>query len=130
MAVNPVSAVWQILKEEKAVYDITRQRVYPNILPSSAGFPSVVYGQVSENRLETKDASIADGWRFQLELYAKNYAQAQELAQNIKSTFEWFERIVKNIGFVRIRFVNQDDAVYEEEKEAIKIVQDYSLKIR
>lgn len=128
MANNPIAAVWQILKETASVYTLTNQNVYPNILPSHTGFPAIVYGQLSEDKIETKDALINNGWRFQLEFYAEKYADLQQLSEAVKAVLQYYSGTVNEVGTVRIRFLDQSDALWEEDKELYKLIQDYSLK--
>ena len=128
MANNPIAAIWQILKEESSVYTLTNQNVYPNILPSHTGFPAIVYGQLSEDKIETKDALIPNGWRFQMEFYAENYADLQQLSEAVKAVLQYYDGTVPEIGAVKIRFSDQSDALWEDDKEVFKLIQDYRLK--
>lgn len=126
---NRVAAIWQILKEAPAVYAITRQNVYPNILPQNTPYPAVVYGQVAEDFLETKDAPIHNGYRVAVEVYAETYAKAQQLVTAIRDAIGNYTGTIAGLGFTRIRFVNQTDGIFEEDLEVFKISLDFSIKI-
>lgn len=125
---NPIAAVWQILKEEPTVYALTKQRVYPRQLPQKTTYPAVVYSQLSENYIGTKDGPIPDGHRFQLEFYAERYSEIQTLARTVKNKLDYYSGTLPKVGKVIIHFNDQSDAPWEDDIELYKIVQDYNLQ--
>lgn len=128
---EPIAAVWQILKEDATVYGMTDQAVYPNILPPEPVYPAIVYGQLSKGWIHSKDGSVEDGWRFQVEIFAENYGTLRTLATAVEDALHPYNGTVgQDVGFVRIRAIDESDALWEEQREVFKIIQDYSLKTR
>jgi len=129
MAIAAGAALWEVLREDASVQSATRGAVYPSQLPQNATYPAVVWGQLSDDTLDTKDGPINQGYAFQLDIYAKDYATAQALAQDIKTEMQWKSVAVDGLGTCRITFRDQGDAVVEDEKELIHIVQDYRVRV-
>lgn len=121
--------MWEVLREDVSVQNATRGAVYPSVLPANATFPAIVWGQLSDNMLDTKDGPVNDGYNFQLDIYAKDYATAQSIAQDVKSEMQWKQVTVTGLGTCRIAFRDQGDAVVEDENELIHIVQDYRVRV-
>ncbi len=127
--VNPILAVYELLKEDAAVYALTNQNLYPNILPDGVSGTAIVYGETSQDFQLSCDGPVPNGQRFQLELYADSYEVARNLAIAVKNVLDWYVGTVNTeVGFTRIHLVDQTDALWEDVKEQYKIIQDYSLK--
>lgn len=122
------TAIWQILRDDAAFMTSIASKVYPVQLPPSVSYPAVVYGQVSENSISTKDGPVRDGWRWQIDTYASTYASAQEIAQALRSRLDWYTATLPEAGTIRISFIDQSDNIYEDEKELFHITQDYLLR--
>lgn len=123
------SALWQTIRDDAELITAISGKFYPVQLPPHATYPAVVWGQVNENQIITKDGPIPDGWRFQIDVYAPTYAAAQSVAQRLKVKLNWYTAsFTGDLGNVRIVFEDQSDAMYQEDKELIKITQDYILR--
>lgn len=131
---NHMEAVYQLLRDDTAIQALVGSRIFPTQRPQESGFPAIVYSQLSEDRIETKDISIPNGHRFTLELYADQddptggYPKVQSIAKACKNLLEWYDGTVDSQKY-RIRFRDQNDAPFEEAPEAFKIIQDYSLRV-
>lgn len=129
-----MEAVYQLLVGDTTVVSLVGSKIYPGLRPEQSGFPCVVYSQLSENRIETKDIPVKNGHRFSLEIYAAEndasggYPKAKQIAQACKNLLEWYTGMVSGYTY-RIRFVDENDAPFEESPEAFKIIQDYSLRV-
>lgn len=126
--INPISAVWQILKEAPSVYALTGQRVYPRNLAQNVGYPAVVYSQLSDNSVSTKDGVASVDIDFRIEIYAETYTTAQDIAEAVKNTLTEYEGSISGIGSVANYLNDQNDAPWEGDVELFKIVQDYNLQ--
>ena len=129
MAIAAGAALWGVLREDVSVQQATNGAVYPSQLPQNATYPAIVWGQLSDDTLDTKDGPINQGYSFQLDIYGKDYVTAQELAQDVKTELQWKTVTVSGLGTCRIVFRDQGDAVPEDEKELIHIVQDYRVRV-
>ena len=122
------TAIWQVLRDDAEFMTSIASKVYPVQLPPSVSYPAVVYGQVSENAISTKDGPVKDGWRWQIDTYATTYARAQEIAQDIRTRLDWYTAAIVEVGNIRVSFLDQTDNLYEQDKELFKITQDYLLR--
>lgn len=132
---NHMEAVYKLLQQNSSVNNLLGTKIFPYTRPQKQGFPAVVYSQLSEDMIESKDGPIKNGHRFTLEIYADEndptggYPKAQAIAKACRNVLQWFTGTVDGYNY-RIRFENQNDAAYEEEPEAFKIIQDYKLNVR
>lgn len=131
---NHIAAVYQLLVQDTATVALVGTNIFPGQVPQKNGYPAIVYSQLGENRIETKDGPVKDGHRFSLEIYADandnagGYVKAQDVANAAKNLLEWYNGTVDGTTY-RIRFVDQTDATFEDVSEVFKIVQDYTLRI-
>ena len=121
--------MWEVLREDATVQAAARGAVYPGQLPQHVTYPAIVWGQLADNTRDTKDGPVNDGYQFQLDIYATDYKTVQSLALDIKSALQWKLVTVSGVGVCRIAFRDQGDAVVEDEKELLHIVQDYRVRI-
>ena len=132
---NHMEAVYYLLQQDATVSGIVGTNIFPYTRPQKQGFPAVVYSQLSEDMIESKDGPIKNGHRFTLEIYADEndadggYPKVQSIAKACRNRLQWFTGVVGNYTY-SIRFESQNDAAYEEEPEAFKIIQDYKLNVR
>ena len=133
-AKNHMEAVYQLLVHDAAVVALVGTNIFPNSVPQKNGYPAIVYSQLSEDRIESKDGPIMNGHRFTLEIYANlddvsgGYPKAQSIAKACKDLLIWYTGTVDSTMY-QIRFKDQMDAPIEESPEAYKITQDYSLRV-
>lgn len=133
-AKNHTAAVYQLLVDDSDVVDLVGTNIFPGQIPQKNGYPAVVYSQLSEDMIESKDGPISNGQRFTLEIYASiddaagGYPKAQSIANACKNLLQWYNGTVDGTKY-QIRFEDQNDAPFEEEPEAFKIIQDYSLEV-
>jgi hypothetical protein len=131
---NHIAAVYQLLVGDAATIALVGTNIFPGQVPQKNGYPAIVYSQLGENRIETKDGPVEDGYRFTLEIYADiddavgGYVKAQSIATAAKNLLEYYNGTTDGTRY-RIRFVDQTDATYEDVSEVFKIVQDYTLRI-
>ena len=133
-AKNHMEAVYQLLDQDSAVVALVGTNIFPGTIPQKNGYPAIVYSQLGEDRIETKDGPIMNGHRFTLEIYADiddpagGYPKAQSIAKAAKNLLEWYTGTVDGTTY-QIRFKDQEDAPIEDAPEAFKIMQDYSLRV-
>ena len=133
-AKNHIAAVYQLLVGDAATVALVGTNIFPGQIPQKNGYPAIVYSQLSEDMIESKDGPISNGQRFTLEIYAAiddvagGYPKAQSIANAAKNKLQWYNGTVNGTKY-QIRFEDQNDAEFEEDPEAFKIIQDYSLEI-
>ena len=131
---NHMEAVYSLLIADTSLVALVGSRIYPGQRPQNSGYPCVVYSQLSEDRIETKDGPVKNGHRFTLEIYASlddssgGYPKAKSVATACKNLLEWYGGTIAGNTY-RIRFTDENDAPFEESPEAFKIIQDYSLRV-
>lgn len=121
-------AIYTLLAADAAVTALVGTRIYPNTLPQVSAYPCIIYGQVDEQYLETKDAAILNGYRQQIDIYAPDYAMAQAIAQAVKTALHWTRATIEGLGTLRLKLLDASDALWEDEKQLFHVVQDFALK--
>lgn len=130
MDVATGTALYYAIKQDATVWNAISGSFYPNYLPQKqASYPAVVWGQLSDDMLPSKDGPINDGYRFQMDIFAKDYGAAQNIAQQLKSLLKWKHIDVPQLGYCRITYKDAGDARYEEEMELVHIIQDYKVRV-
>lgn len=129
MSTSAGNAIWAAIREDAAIMESIGGKIYPNEMPQNVQYPAVVWGQLSERMLQTKDGPSNDGYQFQLDILAEDYATANSIAQALRTKLLWYEFTVADLGNVRISFQDMGDAATEEEKELFHIIQDYRVDI-
>lgn len=130
MAVATGSALYHAIKNDATIWSAVRGNLYPNILPQNASYPAIVWGQLSDDTIPSKDGPIQNGYRFQVDVFATNYEGAQSIALPLKQKLLWYELEVPDLGYCRIAYQDQGDATYEDDKELIHIIQDFKIWVK
>lgn len=127
---NPGTAIYRLLRDDATVGAIIGDKIYPGIIPESIAYPAVRYSELSQVFDETKDGPIATGEHsFEVHIYSLEYSQAQRIATAIKSALDWYTGTVNSIVIERIRFTDQSDDPFQDEKELFQITQEYSIRV-
>ena len=125
---NHMEAVYQILIGDLAVTTLVGSKIYPVSEPQSEGYPVVIYSQLDDDKIVTKDGPIDNGKRFSLEIYSETYTEAQAVGKACKDLLGWYTGTVDAVSY-RIVYDDQQDLQKEENTETFGIVQDYRLRI-
>ena len=103
-------------------------RVYPVEAPDDAELPYVVYHQMTERLIGTKDAQVSNGWDFMVELHAQDpgaYITALRLARFTKNALNYkTSEVLDDDGeafTLRMKFSGQEDITPEYAKDLIII---------
>lgn len=84
---SPGEAVLQALVDAQGVTVLVGRRIYPVQLPEKATFPAVVVtgvSQVPESTFTSTPADEISGSRVQVDVYAKQYDDAHQIAEAIE----------------------------------------------
>jgi hypothetical protein len=60
-AKNHIAAVYQLLVGDAATVALVGTNIFPGQIPQKNGYPAIVYSQLSEDMIESKDGPIATG---------------------------------------------------------------------
>ena len=129
-----METVYKLLKDDAQVVSLVAMNIFPGTIPQKNGYPAIVYSQLSQNWLKTKDGKVADGHRFTLEIYADlndsagGYPKAKSVSQAAEDLLGWYRGSIDGYTYF-ISIEDETDASVEEETEAFKIVQDYTLRV-
>lgn len=123
------STLYQKLAGTTAVTDLVGTNIYPNQIPEvSDPYPAVVYSQLSQNFLTTKDGPIADGYQFRLQGFSSDFDNLQNIAEACRAALDWQEAEFQSKGRFRIVHTNQTDFDFIEDTEFYHVAQDYVLR--
>lgn len=125
---NHMQAVYKLLSGESTITALVGSKVFPVTEPQQDGYPVIVYSQLNEERIESKDGPILNGHRFTIDIYAESYSECHSIAQATKTLLEWYNGTVDGVQYA-IRFTDQQDQDFEDETQTFGIVQDYSLEV-
>ena len=114
------AAIYSILTtgSPNAVAAIVGTRVYPDVLPQNAVYPSIRYQRISTPRSQYRTldgrASYASP-RFQLDCYALSRSSALDLAQAVYGLLEGFTGTANGL---RVDYVSTEDEAGDVENDA------------
>lgn len=123
-----MEAVYYLLSRDSAVTALVGSKVFPVAEPQQDGFPAIVYSQLDDDEILTKDGPQANGQRFSLEIYGESYSSCQDVAKAAKAVLRWYTGTIAGYTY-RISYADQQDMKFEPETETFGLVQDYSLRI-
>ena len=124
-----MEAVYQILIADAATTNLVGSKIYPVTEPQKQGYPAVVYSQLNEDYIDTKDGPIENGYRFTIEIYSESYTEAQAVAKVIKDKLKWYTGDVDSFSYT-IKYTDKQDLPFDPDTMTFGIVQDYGLKFK
>ncbi|HRO20820.1 DUF3168 domain-containing protein [Alcaligenes phenolicus] len=103
------------------------KRCYPDITPSGADFPLIVYQAVGGESPEFLERRLPDceHYRIQVHCWAKTRLQASSLALQVRQQI-----IEHGMSFVSAKTLGQRIALYEEELKLYGTRQDFGIWIK
>lgn len=118
--------IYTILSEDSGVNDLVKENIRPGILPQNAGFPAIVYTEISIEPNDTKSGkSTNDRIDIQFDIYSSTYANAQNIASKVRDKLDRFS----NTDFSQCVFQSQNDGPYEDEHEVFRITQQFEFRL-
>ena len=106
---------------------LSHSRVYPVILPQKPTLPAVAYTRVgSPDELTSSGRADLVQGRFQIDVYADDYAQAKTTARSIRTALSGYRG---TMGSVRVDSAWRDrqDESYEPETRRYRVSTDYII---
>lgn len=123
-----MKAVYYLLSRDSAVTALVGSKIFPVTEPQQDGVPAIVYSQLRDNKIKTKDGPQADGQAFSLEIYGLTYSSVHDVANAAQNKLEWYTGEIDGVTY-RISYEDQQDMKYDPETETFGLAQDYSLRI-
>jgi hypothetical protein len=120
-------AIKSILTSDIAVNALIEGRCYPLTLPQNPEYPLCLYIHISgtrENQLRG-DAGQAHK-RYQIESWAKTYAEAKELSNAVANVLNQYSGTVGTVVIGSILIENENET-YEEVVKVNRVMQDYMI---
>lgn len=95
-------------------------RVYPIVAPDSTESPYLVFSQLDEQGISTKDGFVPSGWSFSVEVYADNVLDAKKLSRAVRRSVNQKTVEVGDLGKMLFEFSDEVDD-YDQTRELITI---------
>jgi hypothetical protein len=119
-------AIYSYLSGEAGITDIVGTRIYPIFLPQDTDYPALTYIRISGPEHHDIDVSYP---RFQISCWAKSYAEAKGLADEVKAAFQRFKGVMggaQGVEVIQGVFMNDLD-LYDNETQVYHIPVDIKL---
>lgn len=102
-------------------------RVYANRMPPDGGFPVITFQRISTLSQESlSGASGLERVRFQIDAWAKGYAAAINLAEQVRLSIQGFRGIMGAVTVHGVMMLNRNDQ-YEDDTDLHKNSMDFAL---
>ena len=95
-------------------------RVYPIVAPDSVDSPYLVFSQLDEQGISTKDGFVPSGWSFSVEVYAQTVLDAKKLSRAVRRSVSQQIIEVGDLGKMLFEFSDEVDD-YDPTRELITI---------
>lgn len=122
-----------------AVMNKLRGGIHIARIPQAEIFPYAVIDMITVQPTDTKDGvSCMDVLSIQLDVYTKHqdkadtlssYRAAAEIEQDIRDIVDGFQGDVNDITIDEIRWVTQNPAPYEEDRDVYRVSVDYLMRL-
>jgi len=97
-----MEAIRAHLLATQAVTDLVGTRVHYNERPQNGGLPALAFRLIGNPKVRTFGGGNSDWPRVQIDVFAATSLQAQQLAQVVTSTLDWFGGTLGGVGGVAV----------------------------
>lgn len=128
-----------MVKANSAVMAKLKGGIHIARIPQAEIFPYALIDLITVQPTDTKDGvSCMDYLSIQLDIYSKHqdisdplsgYKIAAEIEQDIRNIVDGFQGDVNDINIDEIRWVTQNPAPYEEDRDVYRVSVDYSMRL-
>jgi len=120
-------ALEDILTANSGVTALVAQRVYAMKMPQNPTYPLITYFRVSGPRVESmQGASGLASPRFQIDIWAKTYAETKAIARAVQLALEGYRATVGTVPVQGILF-DSDRDLYESTPELYRVSMDFVI---
>ena len=113
---------------QSAITSLVEQRVYPVILPQKVTMPAISYREDSHDLDETFDGQTGLTESFYMvDAFGSTYSEATDVGDAIRAALKNHKGDLGGIGVSKISLVNGPETVYEDEVEAYRQTQTFSI---
>lgn len=105
-------AIRSILVDDGTVAGLVGNRIYPLVRPDGTGSPAITYQQISgfRDHVMTGPSGFVES-RFQLNCWADTYAEADALADAVRSAVDGYSGTKESVVIQGIHLVDEGDAI-------------------
>ena len=123
-------AIYKLLTSATAVTALVSTRIYPDMATQDAAYPFIVYSHENTTPTDTKDgASPMDADNFQIQVFAKSYSVAQDIAAKVRTALDRFKGTSEGVNISQIIFENQQSIDMDFDNHIYAIVQNYIIRV-
>lgn len=99
---------------------LVADRVYPIVATDSVNSPYLVFSQLDEQGISTKDGFVPSGWSFSVEIYADTVLDAKKLSRAVRRSVNQKTVEIGDLGKMLFEFADEVDD-YDPTRELITI---------
>lgn len=128
-----------MIRNNSAVMAKLKGGIHIARVPQMEIFPYALIDLITVLPTDTKDGvSCMDTLSIQLDIYSKHqdindslsgYRSSAEIEQDIRDIIDGFQGVVNEIGIDEIRWVTQNPAPFEEDRDVYRVSVDYSMRL-
>lgn len=123
-------AIYKLLTSATAVTALVSTRIYPDMATQDAAYPFIVYSHENTTPTNTKDGvSPMDMDSFDIQVFAKSYSVAQDIASKIRTALDRFKGTSEGVKIGQIIFDNQQSIDMDFDNHIYAIVQTYMIRV-
>jgi len=124
-------AIYKLLSTNANVTAIVSTRIYPDMATQDAAYPFIVYSHEDTTPTNTKDgASPLDADNFNVQIFAKTYTQAQDLAAKTRTALDRVRGTYEGVNIDHIYFDNQQSIDMDFDNHIYAIIQSYIIRVK
>jgi hypothetical protein len=121
--------IYNILSNAAPVSAIVANRIFPDLADQNTAYPFIVYGVEATDASDTKDgASGLDQVNVAVMVYSNSYAQAQDIARNVRTALDRTGGTFSGVTVQSIQFLNQSSAAMHLDKRVFIVEQSYKVR--
>ena len=103
-------------------------RMYPVQAPDATPPPYLVYSQLGEEVVSTKDGNIPNGWSFDVQIFAESSFHASKIGVAVRKSIDGKTTAVEEIGDLYLSFVDEMDMGFDEKRNLFVIGLNFRAK--
>ncbi len=122
------SAIYSFMAATAGITALVSTRIYPLVMPVGHAWPAITYNGDDHNLVQTFDGQTGlTRSYYQIDAWAQTYIEAQQLATAIRAAFKNYTGAMGAITVSHVTLDTGPIAVYEDQLEAFRVSQTFSL---
>lgn len=123
-----IQAIVELLTGDNAppqINTVFADRIFPVVAPDNSLPPYLVFSQLDEQTVSTKDGDIPNGWSFDIAIYAADYLSLKKGARAVRLAVNGKDTTVEGIGKIHLLFENESQEVFDPTRELLTLVLEF-----